>query len=216
MISSGRPKDAGFTLVELLVVLAILGLLGGLLAAGLRSASEGWQRIVRYNDDSEELLAINSMLRQLLLQIYPQRVGDSSRSFMRFNGYRDRMEFLAPLAQRFGTADIVWYTMRFQGDGTLRIAWRLDRRPEFGQEKFSPAPAEELLHGFPGGSLSYFGPASDGGESRWWDTWQERRRLPLLLRIRFVWRGGPEELIVAPRLTGGSCVVNGADAPCSD
>ena len=103
MIKSDRPKDAGFTLVELLVVLAILGLLGGLLAAGLRSASEGWQRIVRHNDESEELSAINSMLRQLVSQIYPQRAGESSRSFMRFNGYGDRIEFLAPLAQRFGT-----------------------------------------------------------------------------------------------------------------
>ena len=216
MIRRGRPKDAGFTLVELLVVLAILGLLGGLLAAGLRSASEGWQRIVRHNDESEELLAINSMLRQLLSQVYPQRVGASSRSFMRFNGYRDRLEFLAPLAQRFGTADIVWHTIRFPGDGTLRVAWRLDRRQEFGQENFLPEPAEELLRGFPEGSLSYFGPASDGGENRWWDTWQERRRLPLLLRIRFIWSGEPQELIVTPLLTGGSCSVNGVDVTCSD
>lgn len=211
-----RPKDAGFTLVELLVVLAILGLLGGLLAAGLRSASEGWQRIVRHNDESEELLAINGMLRQLLSQIYPQRAGDSSRSAMRFIGYRDRMEFLAPLAQRFGTADIVRYTMHFPGDGTLRVAWQLDRRFELGQENFAPPPAEEKLQGLSERTFSYFGAAHDGGENRWWDTWQERRTLPQLLRIRFVWRGEPEELIIAPRLTGNVCLVNGADAPCVD
>ena len=156
------------------------------------------------------------MLRQLLSQIYPQRVGDSSRSAMRFNGYRDRMEFLAPLAQRFGTADIVWYTMRFPGDETLRVAWQLDRRLELGQENFAPALAEEKLQGLSEATLSYFGPANDGGENRWWDAWQERRALPLLLRIRFIWRGALEELIVAPRLTGGSCLVNGADAPCAD
>jgi hypothetical protein len=72
------------------------------------------------------------------------------------------------------------------------------------------------LQGLSEATLSYFGPANDGEENRWWDTWQERRRLPLLLRVRFIWREEPEELLIAPRLTGGACLVNGADAPCAD
>jgi hypothetical protein len=120
-------------------VSSILGLLGGLLAAGLRSASEGWQRIVRHNDESEDLLAINGMLRQLLSQNLSSEGGRLFAQCHAVQWLRDRMEFLAPLVQRFGTADIVWYTMR---DETLRVAWQLDRRLELGQESFCSGAGE--------------------------------------------------------------------------
>jgi len=208
-----QSREAGLTLVELLVVLALLGLLGGLAAAGLRAASGSWQQVVRHDADSEGLLAVDKMIRQLFSQIVPQRVDRLSQGAVRFRGASDRAEFLAPLAQRFGAEDIVLYTMSFPEDGTLRIAWQLDRESPSGRKSFAGAPKEEVFEGISEGAFSYFGRAGDD-EARWRDSWQGQQTLPQLMRVRFVWRGRSEELIAAPLLTAGPCSIADSDLPC--
>jgi prepilin-type N-terminal cleavage/methylation domain-containing protein len=215
MTKISEIRDAGLTLIELLVVLALLGLLGGLAAAGLRAASGSWQRVVLYNSDNEELLATERLIREHFSQILPEKRGNWSKGAVRFGGTADRIQFLVPLAQRFGAADIVLYTLSFPGDGTLRVAWQLDRDTPSGRKSFAPAPSEEVFEGISQGEFSYFG-LTDDGQALWRDSWQDQQRLPQMMRMRFVWRGQPEELIVAPLLTTGPCSVADSDLPCSN
>jgi general secretion pathway protein J len=209
-------REAGLTLVELLVVLALLGLLGGLAAAGLSSAAGSWQRIIRRDGDNEKLLAMDRMLRHLLSEIVPQQVGGYSNGTVRFSGAADRVEFLAPLAQRFGAEDIVLYALNFPGDGTLRMSWQLDRETPSGRKSFAPVAAEEIFTELSEAVFSYFGPTTDDGELRWQDGWQGRTSLPLLVRVRFVRNGLLEEITVAPLRTAGPCSVPDSDQPCNN
>ncbi|SDR46536.1 prepilin-type N-terminal cleavage/methylation domain-containing protein [Rhizobiales bacterium GAS191] len=208
-------RDAGLTLVELLVVLVVLSMLSGLALIGLRSAAEGWRRLTEHNAESEELLAVRGQLQRLISQIYPAKRGNSSQSVMRFSGDSGRIDFLAPLAQRFGAEDVVLYTLRFPGDGTMHIAWRLDRDLEAASKGQVPE-GDEVIQGVSEGSLSYYGQAADGGESRWWPSWKERRTLPLLLRTHFLWRGQVQELVLAPLATAAFCSTSVPAAACSD
>ncbi|MBI5321173.1 MAG: hypothetical protein HZB49_17120 [Bradyrhizobium sp.] len=204
------------TLVELLVVLALLSLLGGLVAAGLNSAAGSWQRVFHHNSNNEAVLATGRMLSQLLSEIVPQRIGGVSRGTVRFAGTSDRMEFLAPLAQRFGAADIVAYTLTLPGDGTFRVSWQLDRESPSGRKSYAPHGTEEVIEGISEGTFSYFGRGSDGGENRWRSDWQNRTGLPLLLRVRLTWGGRSEEIIAAPLLTSGPCSMPDSDLACPD
>jgi hypothetical protein len=155
------------------------------------------------------------MLTNLLAQIYPARLDKAAAGFVQFAGERDRMDFLAPLAQRFGTDDIVWYTLRFRGDG-LRVAWRLDRRAEAGEENFIALAAEDLIPDWREGAFAYYGPAEAGGEAQWWTSWKERRALPLLVRLHFVWHGRSEGLVAAPLITAGACSATVANGLCQE
>jgi general secretion pathway protein J len=208
-------REAGLTLVELLVVLAVLALVSGLLVTGLRAAATGWPRIVRSNADNEERQATRRMLIHLLAQTYPARLDKAAGGFMQFAGERDRVDFLAPLAQRFGTDDIVWHALLFRDDG-LRVAWRLDRRPVAGEENLNSAAGEETIPDCRDGAFSYYGPAEAGGEAQWWMSWKERKALPLLVRVRFVWHGRSEELVAAPLITAGSCSPSAANTICPE
>ena len=197
----GTGQDSGLTLVELLVVLAVLGLLSILATAGLHTAAEGWQNIVRHNVDSEELQATSQQLRRLLRQIYPTKIrnNNSPDATVRFYGDARGMAFLAPLARRFGASDMVLYTLRFADDGTLRISWRLDR-PQAGSIE-SSARAEDVIGGLANGTFDYYGQREDGGEIGWWTTWTERKTLPRLIRVRFISHGHIEERVIAPMIT---------------
>jgi general secretion pathway protein J len=208
-------REAGLTLVELLVALAVLALVSGLLVTGLHSAATGWPRIVRSNADNEEREATRRMLTRLFAEIYPARLDKAGGGFVEFAGGRDRMDFLAPLARRFGTDDIVRYTLRFHGDG-LRVAWRLDRRAEAGEENVIAAAAEEIIPDWREGAFAYYGPVEAGGEPQWSTRWKERKALPLLVRLHFVWRGRAEELVAAPLITAGACSATAANAVCQE
>jgi general secretion pathway protein J len=208
-------REAGLTLVELLVALAVLALVSGLLVTGLHTAATGWPRVVRSNADNEDRQATRRMLSHLLAHIYPARLEKASGGFVQFGGERDRLDFLAPLLQRFGADDIVFYTLRFRDDG-LRVAWRLDRQALAGEENFNPPPTEETIPDWLDGAFSYYGPAEAGGDPQWWTNWKERKALPLLVRLHFVLHGRPEELVAAPRITAGACSASAANALCQE
>jgi len=208
-------REAGLTLVELLVVLAVLALTSGLLMTGLHSAAEGWPRLVRSNADNEDRQAARRMLTHLLTQIYPARLDRAAGGLVQFGGEHDRMDFLAPLARRFGTDDVVRYSLRFRDDG-LHLAWRLDRKAAAGEENLNPPASEETIADWREGAFAYYGAAEADGETRWWTSWKERKALPLLVRVQFLWRGRSEELVTAPLITAGACSASGVNAVCQE
>lgn len=215
MTQPRSSRDAGLTLVELLVVLALTGMLGALVASGLHTASGTLQRTLLRNSENEELLAISRQMRQLLSRVSSEKLGSWSHGATRFEGSRDHIKFLAPLAPRFGAQDIVAYAVEFTGEGKLRMAWQLDRKSPSARKSVAPIPVEEVLDGATDGAFAYFG-VTDGQQAQWTESWQAQERLPQLVRISFVWRGQTEELIVAPMLTAGPCSIPDSDLPCSN
>lgn len=215
MNSVQAAPDAGLTLVELLVVLALMGMIGVLAAFGLRAASVSWQRTLTRNGDREELLAIEKQMRQLVSKASSEKLGSWSNGTVRFEGMRDHVNFLAPLAPRFGAQDIVVYTIGFTSENKLNIVWQLDRGSLSGQKSPSAAPVVEVLEGVEEGQFAYFG-SIDSDQPQWRDSWQAQQRLPQLVRMRFSLRGQSEELIIAPLMTAGPCSIPSSDLPCSN
>ncbi len=213
MTGKSRGSESGLTLVELLVVLALVALLGGLSAAALRSASSAWQQVILYDSNTEELLAIDRVTRNLFSQIFPQKLDTWSQGTIRFVGTANQMQFLGSLPERFGAEDVVSYSVGFTGDGTLRLAWHLDRDTPSGRQSLAPDTKEEVIANVSEGAFSYFGTTVDAA-AHWQEDWQNQTRLPQLIRVRFVWHRRQEELVVAPLLTTGPCLRTNSDQPC--
>ncbi|WP_222872804.1 PulJ/GspJ family protein [Hankyongella ginsenosidimutans] len=69
----------GLTLVELLVSLAIVGLISVMLASGLGVAQKTRLQLDRARNDGDDVVAVQNMLRTLIEQLYPLNTssGDS-------------------------------------------------------------------------------------------------------------------------------------------
>ena len=204
--------DAGFTLVELLVVLALLGLLSVPLFGGLHTMSKGWRQASERDAANLEVDAARALLRRLLSQCAPELAGDARRRSVRFSGRPNQVAFLAPLLQRFGAEDIVSYVLGFDDDRKLRLAWQLDR----GEGTEAAGAAADILAEVSDGAFSFYGADGDGGESRWWPDWVGQRVLPKLIRVRFRWHGRNEDVLVAPELTATQCALGTGAQACSE
>lgn len=203
--------SSGFTLLELLVSLALLGVILVLLFGGLRLGIRSWDAVQRGVDNLNSVRSLEGLLRRELEQIQPYQWKDPGKSTIAFSGSQNRLQFVAPLAARIGAGGLFAISLELENfHDQRRIQWRyvpigagtkdfseLDRAPPM-------VLAASELNGVQDITLSFFGAERDGEPAQWWDRWEARTSLPALIRIRIRFTDGTEwpEFVVAPMLAG--------------
>jgi len=214
-------REAGFTLLEILVAMTVLGLLTGLLSTGLNFGTRIWEREKGQLDVATELQLVQDVLRRLLTQALPlsqpPERGKSQEPV--FVGKEDSVEFLGPPPAQLLAGGIYAYRLvaRNEADGvSLVLDWRL-RPPQGGtarvrvtnaqlegQERLSSAHEVVLLRGLNSAEFSFFGAAQEGSSSSWHNNWQNATKSPQLVRLKVGFRPGDvrtwPDLLVAPRI----------------
>ena len=172
-----KKASRGFTLVELLVALALAGIVMVLLTDELRLASIGFDRISHKSEqlavrrDVEDLLRreLGSAVAAPLVASQPPFTGDSSS--MRFLSLSD--DSGPGLYQ-------VEVGFRAQDGGRLTLTRRL-LEPAAGRQVERTVLASQL-RGF---RLFYFGGPTPTAEQHWLERWADTRYPPSLVRIFF-------------------------------
>lgn len=185
-----RPSDrrrhrAGFTLLELLVALALLAALTVILMSALEFGTQVWRR----DDGAAADLAVayrtlqNNIERALPI---PERVEQSNAAFMAFDGTADALTLVVANPGRVGLlGDTVLRLERNGGNGAafLGILWApYDPKQRLAIDAFNETLM--LLPDVRAVSFRYFGTRDeDGGPPRWSDTWRAQSRLPRVITI---------------------------------
>jgi general secretion pathway protein J len=220
-----RPgREAGFTLLELLVAITVLGLLTGLLASGLGFGARVWERERRQLDQWSELQTVQELVRRMLSEAVPlagtaSSGGQQSGAFL---GSEDEVKFVGPPPAQSLVGGIYQYGLasRLEPDGTrLVLTWRLrtpegpKRRRRVSNDEPEGMDMEQLQEGdevvlaerLASVRFSFFGAEEQGSAARWRDRWQDPTRLPLLIRLAIAFPPGDRrvwpELTIAPRIT---------------
>src|SRR5437016_3677302 len=143
MPNAGPGRQTGFTLLEMLVVLVVLGLLVVGLAQGVRAGLTMWSAQTRRVSETGELDAVARILRTLLSELPASSSGGGANT-MEIKGRQDSFEFVGDLPTGLGDTRRANITIELR-QGRLVLRWTPRRHELSGAPP--PQPTETELHG---------------------------------------------------------------------
>jgi len=189
----GRPDDAGFTLLELLVAVFVMGVVLILLTQGVQFGLRATQLQAGVRDRKGDLEVVDHALRRMIALADPGVYPEPAT----LRGTAQKMSFTTELPI-YGSGPTQWADVALSAEtGRLLLRWT----PHRHVEPLGPRPQWQdvvVLEGVQRIELAYRAP---GASSAWSGTWSADR-LPALVRIHVVFADGSGRrwppLLVAP------------------
>ena len=199
---SRARRRAGFTLIEVIIVLALVSLIMVGLTAALRTFGDAGARLDARSLHGEDMRLVSAFLRQSLAEASPRRRPprlEGPRGPY-FAGDDMTLEWLAPLPPRHGTGGLHRLRLSVQEDSAQPAEHRrlvLQFVPFVASDNeidWSAEPAQVLLDGLQSFAIQYR--RLDAAD--WQDAWDDPAVLPGWVRLRIA-SAGPAwpDLVVA-------------------
>jgi len=207
--------QAGFTLVELLVAVTLLGFLLAALFSGLSFGARVWERSDEQASHARDLQLVHRVLSDLLGRAFPGVTEEDGELLYEFQGRSDRLRFVAfapPYAGKGGLSKIELWVARSESRHQLRLA-----RRTYGALAGQSAREEDdalLIESDAPLSFEYFGLLKDRSDASWHDAWNGAQAPPKLVRLATTGRYGTRafwpELVVSVSIDMDLACVNPA------
>lgn len=179
-------NEDGFTLVELLVALTLLGMLTVLLFEGMSLAARAWSTVERRTRAASDLWTAQRVIRRVIVGAYPAFASANRLDrTISFDGEAQKLALVGPLPRAIVAgvnAQMEFFVVPEGRSRALVMDWRLDL-PVEQDETVLPEHQAKLLGRIRRVSFSYFGPPQRGQTPVWQHRWSGRTRLPDLVRL---------------------------------
>ena len=208
-------SERGYTLVELLVVLALLGFISLAMSGGIKFGGRLWLQTFAKQTAIDQVTATQVELRSLLQAIVPRDLDPGiPNDPALFRATRDKITFTAKSPSALdasGTARFEINRVRRADAIAMTLRWTPLSGPTNQTQKTLIADAAEI-------SIS-FATLDQNGTFTWRDEWIDQSGVPSLIMIRVVpasTKSEPwPELIVRPRISREpSCIYDPVSFGC--
>jgi general secretion pathway protein J len=191
------------TLVELLVGLAVLGLIAAALAGALRTGIAGRDAVEGRAERLNELRLGQAFIRRHLTQARPVKWAEGRRARVAFEGDGEGVSFVSVMPSWPSAGGLYLVRLALAGD-RLVLLRRITAGEADGFAWDGETERWVLASGVASLRFAYFGAETRRDPPRWRDDWRDRTDLPLLVRLDVAYAepssGRWPTLVVAPVL----------------
>lgn len=198
-----RDRQCGFTILETLVVVVVLGLLVAALGHGVHTGLELWSAQQRRLGQTAELDAGARILRSLLtgIAVSPANGAGATATDNQFKGDAEHLNFVGDLPTGLGTTRRADIAIGLR-DGNLMLTWT----PHLHEIPLGPPPSPtntELVAHVVHLDIAFWGAATPAQPAAWQTRW-DGPAPPELVRVRLGFGKNDQrrwpDLIAAPVL----------------
>lgn len=193
-------RSGGFTLMEMLLGMALLGLLTLALFSALRFGTQSWERAEAKAAQVVDLAIVETVLRREVAKAFPLRVGQANENKIAFEGDAEGLKFFTALPAHFSTGGLSLVELRHvrgsgeaNAGGDLMLRHALQNGFETELPSGDDTKESRLLRGVTKVRFDYYGRETDFIEPAWTAVWVQSARMPQLVRLTFQLVGSDED-----------------------
>jgi general secretion pathway protein J len=183
-------RAAGFTLIELVVAMALLGAMLLLLYSGLAFGLRSWDAADTNGRRTADRQIAENFLRREIGETFPLRFKDPLNLKLAFEGKENSLRFASarPAGISAGGLSLVGLAVEAADDRSRKHNLVMRRAmPDDAAKDFGPLDKADrtiLFQDVESVTFQYFGAENDFTDPQWVDAWQFAGRVPQLVRVR--------------------------------
>ena len=186
-----KPRaQGGFTLIELVVAMVILGAMMALLYSGLTFALKSWDAGDANGRRTADRRLGENFLGREIAETFPMRWKDPAMLRYAFDGADDALRFVSSRPAGISQGGLALVAVDVESDSRdPRVRNLVMRRAlaDADARDFTPLDRAEpsiLVEDVDSVEFAYFGSENDFTDPRWTDKWTIPSRLPSMVRVR--------------------------------
>ncbi len=200
-LSKQQSTQAGFSLIEVLLAITLLGIIMALAYGGLRAVTRATDRADELIQEQTHLRATQQFLHRQLARSLPLNyLVDNDDQFYVFEGERDRIQFVASMPGYLGAGGPQVQELSLErGQDGYELVFRHVPLLAYEDGSLRDSQPFTLLRGLADGEFLYMSLDRNGHLSDWENEWESPEEIPVAVSMDLEF--DEESLVSWPLLT---------------